>query len=170
MIMEVELCDSYFRFKLQSHLFAKKTTGIWGTCTVCSHQQVFHIVKLPQQETARCLAFCVSTLFILCSSIRGSRLFGERWNISVLQQHIAIKLLFSPFSVMDIISSVTPRMRSVLDSNFLVQMDWIGPLSIYPFVVDIHQGEATLHVQVFVSSLKCLDLSSICTLCEDLIL
>lgn len=76
MIMKVEQCDSYFSFILQSHLFAKKTTGIGRMCTVRSHQPVFHTVKLPQHETGRCLAFCASALFILCSAVRGLRLFG----------------------------------------------------------------------------------------------
>lgn len=93
--MEVELCDSYFRFMLQSHLFAKKTTGIWGTCTVCSHQPVFHTVKLPQQETARLLGFFVYLHCLFYAALSGGlRLFGEHWNISALPRHITIKPLF----------------------------------------------------------------------------
>lgn len=47
----------------------RKTVGIWGRCTVRSHQPVFHIAS-SQLETGRCLAFCASTLLITCRSIR----------------------------------------------------------------------------------------------------
>lgn len=71
--MEVEQRDSYFRFMLQSRLFAKKTTGIEGTATLCSHQPVFHIVKCNSAAGDLLLLdiFYASTLFILCTSIRG---------------------------------------------------------------------------------------------------
>lgn len=150
--MEVEQRDSCFRFMLQSHLFAKKTTGIWGTCTVRSHQPVFHIVKCSSAAgDGLLLGFSVAPmLFILCRSVRpgggGFRPFGECWNISVLKLHIAMKpLSFNGCRSLDHIEDALN-----VEHQF-AGADGLKRAFKHQLVVDIQQGGTALHVQVFVS-------------------
>lgn len=85
-------------------------------------------------------------MFILCRSIRRLRLFGEHQNISVLQQHIAMKPLFCNGR----------RLVGHTKDTFNVEhqfsdTDGVKRAFKHRFVVDIHQGVTTLYVQVFVS-------------------
>lgn len=135
--MEVEQRDSYFRFMLQSHLFAKKTTGIWGTCTVCSHQPALHAVICNSAAGA-----CFFCLFHADLS-EGLR---PRRHISALQQHIAMKALFCNGR-----HSVS-HIEDVLDVEHQFSATYALKRAFKRrLVVDIHQRVTALHVQVFVS-------------------
>lgn len=115
----------------------KQTTGIWGRCTVRSHQPVFHIAT-SQLETGRCLAFCASTLLISCRSIRRFEAVWrtlEHFCVTAAHCHETSFLKWTSFSQLHRWHSETSILR----------VHWRGLLSIGSL------RATALHVQVFVS-------------------
>lgn len=112
--MEVEQRDSYFRFMLQSHLFAKKTTGIWGTCTVCSHQPALHAV-ICNSAAGACFFF-----------VYFMQIYQKGWGRVDTFLRYSSTLPWKHFSVMDVIRSVTSRTFWTSSINFLLHMHWRG--------------------------------------------
>lgn len=138
--MEVEQHDSYFRFVLQSHLFAKKTSGIWGTCTLCSRQPRLHTVK------------CDSTAgdgfvfgFLLSGRVKAVYFMQTHRNWSRLESGETSlccrgAVPWKCFSVFGAIQSVKLRIFSMFSISFLVGMHWRVPLSISLLLTSTGEG------------------------------